>query len=613
MLPRSADVGGPACQVGVLGPLEVRSAGGAPVHVGGPLARAFLALLALDVGRVVGRDRVVEALYGGCHPADVVHALQAQASRLRRALRAVSPAKQILRYEAGGYLLEMEPDSIDLHRTTRLADAARRASARGDARGALRLLDDALCLWRGDPLADIADVPFVAGVVAQLSEVRLSMQEDRAEAALRCGEHGSVLAELSELTAAHPLRERLRALLVQALGAAGRRAEALVEFDRARRLLDDELGVDPSAVLTGAYLEVLRAEALETPRPRPLPVPLSNLIGRDEQLTTLVKTVADARLVTVTGPGGVGKTRLAVEAAGRVTTDVCFVDLAAVSEGAQVICAVATAVGVHDTARSRSDCTVRGRADREQTLLASLSGRTLLVVVDNCEHVLAEAAGLVDRILAHCPRVSVLATSRQPLGIVGEVLFAVDPLRVGRPDHRFPHRTGPALRLFADRAAAAQRGFVVDANNVEVVHRICAAVDGLPLAIELAAARLRTLPLERIAARSDDLFDLLAHEDRAGSPRHRSLRAVVEWSWNLLSDDERTMAQRIAAFPAVFDLADAVGGSGLAAAEELLCSLVDKSLVGRCGGRYRMLRVVREFCAEKSTGRGESADPAGAP
>ncbi|PRY37463.1 BTAD domain-containing putative transcriptional regulator [Umezawaea tangerina] len=559
---------------GVLGPLEVRSVDGELVHVGGPRPRALLVMLLLDAGRVVGVERLVAGQYGEDVPVGAGNAVQAQVSRLRRVLGGV------VEFGGGGYRLAVEPDDVDVHRFERLVGEGRRLVEAGRSEGAVEVLREALGLWRGQALVDL---PHAEARVTRLEELRLTAFEHLAEAG------GCSVAELRELVGAHPLRERLRVRLMRALEAAGRRGEALAEFAEARRVLAEELGADPSEELAEAHLDLLRARR---PARRGVPAQLTSFTGRGRELARLAG-LRDARLVTVTGPGGIGKTRLAVESA---RPDAVFVDLAPLTDGDQVPWAVLGALGLRESA-------AQGPVRR----LVSALGRDQ-VVLDNCEHVVDAAAALVRTLLAECPDLTVLATSREPLGLTGEVLVPLAPLDVAPPDVAAEHaRAYPAVRLFADRAAAVRPGFAVGPEHVAAVVRICAAVDGLPLAIELAAARLRQFTAEDVADRlvEHGPFPLLSRGDRTAAARHRTLTAVVRWSWDLLGPRERELAGGFAVF---------TGGAPLAAVEQVcagtedvLADLVDKSLVETDGARYRMLDTIRLFCADRLAESGQEA------
>ncbi|NUR86421.1 MAG: AfsR/SARP family transcriptional regulator, partial [Nonomuraea sp.] len=469
-------------------------------------------------------------------------------------------------------------------------------------------LREALDLWRGPALADVREAAYAGGQADRLEELRLAAREDLYEAELHLPESEPV-AGLRDLVTAHPLRERPRALLMRALHAAGRQAEALAVFDDARRLLADELGADPSPELADLHLAILRGAERRHRTPRALPPPqLTTFIGREAELARLA-TLSSTRLTTITGPGGTGKTRLAIQATTpnhptpdpHVREEVCWVDLSLVAGEGQVPQAVLGALGLRESALSPS---ATGRPDPTERLIAALAEQDLLLVLDNCEHVITEAATLTRRLLATCPGVRVLATSREPLGITGEHLVPLPPLDAPPPDVEVEDPLAyPAVRLFADRAAAVRPDLVLD---LDAALAVCAALDGLPLAIELAAARVRTFTVAEIAARLAEhgRFRLLSRGDRTAAARHRTLHAVVEWSWSLLDAEEQVLARRFSVFS---------GGARLEAVERvcgedsamLLADLVDKSLVEANGDRYHMLDTIRLFCAERLAEAGE--------
>ncbi|GII29022.1 BTAD domain-containing putative transcriptional regulator [Planotetraspora mira] len=579
-------------QFGILGPLEVRTAEGESISVGGPRPRALLALLLLDAGRLVGVERLVDGQYGDDPPAGAANAIQAHVSRLRRNLPA-----DLIEFHGAGYRLAVDPDDVDVHRFERLAREGRRLLAAGHHERAARSLKDALGLWRGPALADVADAPFAPSQVTRLDEVRLAAREDLIEAELALPE-GTSAAELRQLVAAHPLRERLRGQLMQALHAAGQQAAALAVFDEGRRLLADELGADPSLELAALHVAILRGdEARERAAGPRLPARLTSFVGRATELDR-IDSLRDSRLVTLTGPGGAGKTRLAVEAARRRRQDVCFVDLSPLDDGGQIPQAVLGALGLREMGlRSLGP----GQSDIADRITAALADRELLLVLDNCEHVITSAAVLVRRLLDACPGLAVLATSREPLGITGETLVPLSPLAVPPPGTPLGEAVEyPAVRLFADRAAAARPGFAMRPEVVE----ICATLEGSPLAIELAAARVRSFTVEEIVSRLKEhgRFALLSRGDRTAAARHQTLYAVVEWSWSLLSPEEQMMARRFSVFS---------GGASIEAVEQIcgpadvLADLVDKSLIEAGDGRYRMFDTIRLFCAERLSETGE--------
>ncbi|MBT2487513.1 tetratricopeptide repeat protein [Streptomyces sp. ISL-96] len=576
----------------ILGPLDIRSADGDALDPGGPRPRALLTLLVLEAGRAVSTDRLTDGLYGDEPPAGAANALQSQVSRLRKRLGVTIESL------SAGYRLVADPDDVDAHRFERLSRAGRRALAEGAHARAGELLREALGLWRGPALAGLAGVPFAEARAARLDELRLAALQDRVDADLALGSGPELVPELRELIAVHPLRERLYGQLMRALHAGGRPAEALTVYEQARRKLAGELGADPSAELAALHLELLRGQSAErTAAPRGVPSQLTSFVGRDEELERIGRLLGAGRLVTLTGPGGAGKTRLAVEAAGRWAGTVCYVELAPVSDEAQLPYAVLTALGVRESGFQET-----AAGDATQRLLTALEERELLLLLDNCEHVVEGAARLAGLLLGACPRVRVLATGREALGITGEVVCPLPPLALPA-----------AVALFADRAAAVNAvlppavrpgsGPEHENDAHTRVERICAALDGLPLAIELAAARLRTLTLDEIAARLDDRFRLLSRGgDRTKAPRHRTLRAVVEWSWELLDEEERLLAQRLTVFAggATLDAVERV--CDVPGAEDALASLAEKSFVEVAGGRYRMLETIRVFCAERLAG-----------
>ncbi|GAB3980385.1 AfsR/SARP family transcriptional regulator [Plantactinospora veratri] len=659
-----------AMRFGILGATEVYAGDGRRLAVGGPRLRALLVLLLLDAGRVVSADRLIQGLYGDAPPNRAANALQSQVSRLRQVLSGVDGPEPPVEFHPAGYRIAVEPEDVDLHRFTRLVAEGQRALSRGDRRNAVVLLRAASRLWRGEPLADVREAPFARAAAIRLDELRLAAVEDRVAAELDIAGAGPSVAELRELVAAYPLRERLRGQLIRALHVGGRRAEALATFEEARRLLAAELGTDPSPELAALHVAVLRDDPAllpaETGRPGPtparpaspaadpgrpaadaptpaaadaagpaaapavvdgeaasadgelsgaavgLPGQLSSFVGRDEELARVGKLLGEGRLVTLHGPGGAGKTRLAIEAAGRQPGEVFLVELAAVAAGADVASAVLAALNLRDAALSAQG----GPRDAADRLVTALADRSLLLVLDNCEHLVADAARLVARLLGTCPKVRVLATSREPLGLTGEALCPISGLPLPPAETAAEAAPGyPAVRLFVERATDVSPGFTVGPDNLPSVLRICRTLDGLPLAIELAAARLRALPVTEVAARLDDRFRLLTRGSRIAQPRHQTLRAVVQWSWDLLDEAEQRLARRLTIFAGPADLAAVERvcgpldtGAGDAELLDVLSSLVDKSLVEAGGGRFRMLETVRAFGAERLVEAGEAEE-----
>ncbi|RBQ16101.1 AfsR/SARP family transcriptional regulator [Spongiactinospora rosea] len=560
----------------------------------------MLVRLALDPGRMVATDELAAALWGAASPVDPANALQTLVSRLRRALGRPHGVESV----PGGYRLDVPREAVDAHRFERLAAEGRRALEAGDPHTATRVLGQALALWRGQALADVADAPFAIGTAVRLEEARLTATEDHYAARIAAGEVAPAVAGLRELAARHPRRERVRGLLMRALAATGQRAEALAGYAEFSRELAEELGVDPGPELREIHLELLRAEPPAAPRRRGnLRTPLTSFVGRTTEIERITAQFKESRLVTLVGPGGAGKTRLATTVAADLPRGAWLVELASVADGGDVPAAVLAALGNPTFPNGGQAAKAGGPRDTMGGLFEALSSAETTLVLDNCEHVIDAAAHLAEELLGHCPRLRVLATSREPLGILGEALCPVPPLPLPEPGEPAGH--SPAVRLFADRVAAVRPGFALDERTTAMAVEICRRLDGLPLAIELAAARMRSLTAEQVAARLDDRFRLLGGGSRTALPRHQTLRAVVAWSWDLLGDDERALAERLAVFPAgaTLDAIEHVGGT-----LDLLSALVDKSLVQVAEGpRYRMLETIREYGQALLAERGELA------
>ncbi|MFF5470366.1 BTAD domain-containing putative transcriptional regulator [Streptomyces achromogenes] len=584
----------------LLGTTQAIRPDGTAVPVGGARLRALLSVLALRAGRTVPAAVLVDEVWGADPPADATGALQALVGRLRRALGAEAVASA-----DGGYRLAATPDDVDLTRFDRLTGDGLTALADGDPAKAAAVLDEALALWHGPALPDLPDRTADA---ARWETRRLDARRARHAAALALGRAEQALPELTALCDDHPLDEPLQALRLRALRDTGRPAQALAAYEDVRRLLADRLGSDPGPELRALHAELLRAEpapAAPAAGPGNLPARLTSFVGRETDLEAIAADLAGARLVTLLGPGGAGKTRLSQEAAEAVRhtvrDGVWLAELAPVDDPDAVPQAVLTAIGARDTVLHGAGVdSVRAVADRHddplERLVEHCARRRMLLVLDNCEHVVDAAARLTESLLARCPELTVLATSREPLGVPGELLRPVEPL---------PEPV--ALRLLAERGAAARPGFRV-ADDPEACAEICRRLDGLPLAIELAAARLRMLTPRQIADRLDDRFRLLTSGSRTVQPRQQTLRAVVDWSWDLLDTAERDVLARLSVFAGGCDLAAAEAVCGPAALDAL-GSLVDKSLVvaAPAGGgmRYRLLETVAEYAAERlaETGR----------
>ncbi|MCX2951535.1 BTAD domain-containing putative transcriptional regulator [Lentzea sp. NEAU-D7] len=593
-------------QIGILGPFEVRADDGTLADVPGARLRALLIALALQPGRVVPKAALVDWIWGENPPADAANALQRLVSRLRKALP--DPSVEGL---TDGYRLAVDPDAVDAVRFERLG-----ARARGDE-GSLRVqrLRDALELWRGPALQDVGlqDSEAFDAAATRLEGLRLTAVEDRFDAEIGLGRGAELVSELTDLVAAHPLREKLVAALMRALAAAGRHSEALLAYQRTREALADELGVDPSPELSALHVALLRGEVgrREENRRTNLRAELTSYIGKDADVTAVRELVAGHRLTTLIGPGGSGKTRLAGETGrtllGDLPDGVWLVELAPLGQGSDVAQATLAALGLRDALLGEAV-----NAEPVERLITAIRDREALIVLDNCEHVIESAAAFAHRLLGECRRLRVLATSREPLGITGEALWSVGPLALPDEDADFTAiENAPAVQLLRDRAAAVRTDRVADAGTLATMARVCRALDGMPLAIELAAARLRTMSLDQLATRLDDRFRLLTGGSRTALPRHRTLRAMVDWSWELLTDAERVVLRRLSVF---------AGGTSLEAAErvcageeyevlDLLTSLTEKSLlvVSDDGApRYRMLSTIKEYAAHRLAEAGES-------
>ncbi|MEU4422581.1 BTAD domain-containing putative transcriptional regulator [Actinoplanes sp. NPDC024001] len=605
---------GSRLSVVLFGTLAVRR-GDDAVPVPGARLRGLLARLAV-AGGPVSPAALVDALWPQEGPADPLNALQSLVSRLRRLLGGDTVVQS-----EGGYRLVAD---VDVTEFESLAAAGRERLRAGDPGAAAEALGAATALLGGPVAAELAEV--AAGYATRLAQTIVDAVADLAEAELALGRVEQAAARLTGLRAEHPLNERVAALLIDGLAAQGRQADALAVYERVREHLADELGADPGGALRERHLRLLRgAPAVPMgndagPPPTNLPAPLTSFVGRADDLARIDALLTAGRLVTVLGPGGAGKTRLALEAgrrrAGAYPDGTWLVDLASVTEPAKVGAAVMAAAGLRGSALFEMVNRVRaeGRDDLD-VLTDTLGGRRILLVVDNCEHLIDAVAHLTGALLARCPHLRVLATSREPLAIDGEALVPLGPLGLPEPD------AGPAaadrasaVRLFAERAAAVKPGFAVDEGTVRDVVRVVRALDGLPLALELAAARLRTLALPELAAGLSDRFRLLTTGSRTAQPRHRTLRAVIAWSWNLLTAGERTLAERVAVLPGGVTAGSAAALAPFTAAEaaDLLAALVDRSLLQLApDGRYRMLETIREYGIERLTEQGLLAEVRG--
>ncbi|WP_327587548.1 winged helix-turn-helix domain-containing protein [Nonomuraea sp. NBC_00507] len=582
---------------GVLGPLRAEVSG-RPAGLGGPRQRAVLALLLIARGRSVSAERILSEVWEGTRLPSLT-TLHGYVADLRKTLepeRAPGAPARLLVREGPGYALRAAPAAVDAERFTDLAARGRRALEGGDPELAADLLGQALALWRGPAYADFGPAAFAVPDATRLEDLRATVCEDRLAAVIASGQHAAAVGELEALIAEQPLRERGWELLVLALYRSGRQADALATLRAVRRKLADELGIDPGRGLRDLEAAVLAQDPRLAPEPAEpsrmsyppaaapaphsgnLPFALSSFVGRDGDLAAVAALLDGHRLVTLTGPGGVGKTRLALEVA-RARTDAdgpWLVEIAGLHAPELLTATMAAALGL-PTAASPDQ------------LAGMIAGRDMLIVLDNCEHLLVPAAMLVHTLLTRCGTVRMLCTSREPLGISGETVYEVPPLDAATE----------AADLFVRRAAAVSPGWAAEPGDRERIAALCARLDGIPLAIELAAAQSRALSVAQIADAAEDRFTLLVDGSVGRPDRHRTLLATVAWSDQLLQPEERRLFHRLAVFEAGFDLEAAAAVGGVDPVLPPLSALVRKSLVtaqpGTAPRRYRMLETLRQY------------------
>jgi predicted ATPase/DNA-binding SARP family transcriptional activator len=576
-----------------LGAVEAR-AEDRPLTLGGPKQRALLALLLLRTGEVVSREALVDALWGAEPPRSAVQSLQVYVHGLRQALGGGR-----IETVGSGYRLPLDDGELDLVRFERLLDQGGRALAAGRPADAADDLRAALALWRGSALADLGGEPVAEAEAPRLEDRRLAAQELLNDAQLALGRHEALVPELERLIAAEPYRERFRAQHILALYRAGRQTDALAAYRVARDALVEELGVEPSPELQELERRILRHDpSLTAPPPSQpgevrLPSPPTSLVGRRLEVAAVTGLLAreDVRLVTLTGAGGSGKTRLAIAAAAEfgptMRDGAVFVDVAPIRDPEMLAPAIVHALGVSESGTP------------EEVLQAYLRDRSMLLLLDNLEQLVPQTT-LVSRLLSAAPRLIVLATSRTPLRLSGEHEYPVPTLALPERHARATFEelaANDAVQLFVARARAVDPAFELRDDNIEDVRRVCERLDGLPLAIELAAARTRLLAPEEMSRRLDQSLELLTEGPYDVPERQQTLRATLEWSHELLTEDERELFARLSVFR---------GGWTLAAAEQIcsagpqtLSSLVDENLARRIADeRFALLETIREYASE---------------
>jgi predicted ATPase/DNA-binding SARP family transcriptional activator len=597
-----------AIEFRLLGPVEaVRN--GSALPLGGPRQRTLLALLLIARGRRVPAGELVEELWHGAPPAGASTTLPSYVSRLR----ATIAEGAAITGDTSGYALDVALERVDALQFERLIAEGREALERGAVRRAAKRLGAAQALWRGRPFGGTEEEGALRVEADRLEELRLVAVEARIEADLALGMAGDLIEELEALVVEHPYRERFWQQLMLALYRAQRQAEALAAYRRARTIFDEELGLEPGAELKALEQAILRHEIAPVQPPEErhnLPAPLTSFVGRQAELADIERLLGRTRLLTLTGVGGVGKTRLALEAGRRALPELpdgaWFCDFSAVGDADLVPRAIATALEISEPDEG-------GIVDE---LVGRLREAEALLLLDNCEHLREPIAELAHVLLAASPRLHVLATSREPLVAPGEVDYPVPPLAL--PEHGAgpdAHASSEAVQLFLERVQAAQPRLTADEETIATAARICLDVDGLPLAIELAAARAKALSLEEIAVRLADRFRFLVSWRRLAPARHRTLRATMDWSWELLSREERSLLADLSAFAGGFTLS-AVAVICTDGDEERALALVERLVeasllvVGSHEGatRYHLLETVRQYATERLADSGATAE-----
>jgi len=575
-------------RIAVLGPATVASASGA-VELPGPTTRALLVSLALSGGHPRGVETLAADIWAEddlpSHPRGSVQTLISR-------VRAIA-GSDLIRSTTAGYALT-DPEDSDLTRARALEAEAARLPEADPAR--LALVDEALALWRGEVGADLDRSPVGADLIDAAAALRVGLEDIRARTLVVVGRADEAIPSLRSLAAAQPFDEDAHARLMEALALADRPQEAVAVFAGLRERLRDDLGSSPGPTITALNARILRGET--APASAPVRIGLRSapnaLIGRDDDLTQISTQLTRSRLVTVLGAGGLGKTRLAhAVAAASDAPMVAVIPLASIRDAADLEPAIGAALGISETRTGSTLADARTQPDLRTRIIALLGERPALLVLDNCEQIIDAVAAWTTEMLSALSSLRILTTSRTPVAVSAESVYPLSPLPIeesGDP--------GPAVRLFLERAAAVRPGALLPPAAIA---RLCRRLDGLPLAIELAAARMRTMTVEQIEARLENRFALLTTADRAAPARHRTLQAVIEWSWDLLDPDARRALAHLSVLPAGFSAATAAAVLGEDTADDLLDRLAGQSLVvvvetaEQDGIRFRMLETVREF------------------
>ncbi|MEN8040793.1 MAG: BTAD domain-containing putative transcriptional regulator [Actinomycetota bacterium] len=566
----------------VLGSIEVID-NGTSVTLGPPMHRALLAYLLIHANETVSTDRIIDALWGEAPPRTAKKAVQTYVSSLRKTI-----GSERIRTDPAGYSLSVEQSELDAWTLSSLVDEADQVLA-DRPESAIQLLTEADAIWRGRPFGDVTYSEFARAEIRQLEELRARSLESLIEARLAVGHHRETVGQLRSLVAEFPHRERFWGQLMLAYYRSDRQVDALRAFQHASEALA-EIGMEPTRNLVELEARIFNQDStLDWYQPTEegnLPTPLSSFIGREAEIADTAELLADHRLVTLVGPGGVGKTRLAVEMA-RTTTDSFtsgswLVSLAGLANPLLVAAEIMRTLGIYTEASSPSS----------SQLVDHLRHRDALLVLDNCEHIVDAVATLSTRLLEACPNLKILATSRRPLHVGGEMIYHTQPLSCDPTERGI----GAATELLYERARTVDARLPDDDSTRTTAVGVCVRLGGLPLAIELAAAKLRVVTLAELEARIDDILSILADGPRDGPEHHRAIRATLDWSYNTLDDDVRTLFRHLAVFRGGFTL-DAVELATDGPVFGPLADLVDASLVMQVDGRYFILEPIRQYAS----------------